>query len=251
MSELYSSAEDCSKLARLLRSKLKEKIEFYVSTYQEVVLGRYQSLPYESYGDYIDYKNDQVEFAYKFLENGFLRMTVKDTVNKKHTLGHKLAVLSDLYEVVSEKYGLPTVFYTIKDDEENSLNLQWSFSQKEEDIQKFKNGTAFDDAKLDELILFDELKEQNGFYRLNDTTKKMIAKQVGLPFELIYLVDENIEDFVRYKQGKTIRVSNKVKVDGYPIITPEDIDSKILKLEEQNRPVLVKKKIPSRNTGNK
>ena len=250
MPELYSNAEDCSKLAKLLKSKLKEKIEFWGSTYQEVVSGKYRSLPYEKYGDYIDYKNDEILFSYKFCENGFLRISIGDSIYKK-SIGHKLAVLSDFYEVLNEIYGSPTLFYTVKDDDENTLNLQWSFSQKEEDIQDFKNGTAFDDAELDELIVFGEIKEQSGIYRLSDTTRMMISRQVRLPFELIYLVDENIKDFVQYKQGKTMSVPKGVRVDGYPIATLEDNDSKMAKLQKQSGPVLIKKKTPPRNQENK
>ena len=250
MSELYSNAEDCNKIAKILYSKLKRKIEFYGSTHQEVISGVYHCLPYNTYKSYGDYKKDELSFNYKFCENGFLRISIGDVIYRK-SIGHKLAVLSDFYEVLSEIYGLPTLFYTIKEDDENTLNLQWSFSRKEEDIQDFKNGTAFDDAEIDELIVFGETKQQNGIYRVSDATRRMIAKQVGLPFELIYLVDENIEDFVKYKQGKTMIVSNEVKVDGYPIATLEDIDSKMLKLLEQNEPVLTKKLTSSNNIGNK
>ena len=129
------------------------KIEFWGSTYLEVVSGKYHVLPYNRYNNFIDYRNDEVEFSYKFLKNGFLSIQVNDSAYKKFSVGHKLAVLSDLYEVISEEYGMPTVFYTIKDDDENSLNLEWDFIEKEETIDSFKNGCRFDDVVIDELQL--------------------------------------------------------------------------------------------------
>lgn len=217
MAELYSNAEDCNKIAKILYSKLKSKIEFYGSTYLEVISGKYHCLLYNSYNSYDDYKKDELSFSYKACENGFLRISIGDVIYKK-SIGHKLAALSDLYEVLSEVYGEPTLFYTIEDDDENTLNLQWSFSEKEEDIQNFKNGTAFDDAEIDKLIIFGEIKERGGVYSLSDTTRTLISRQVGLPFELINLIDENIEDFIKYK-----------------------IDSTTSKLQEQKGPVLEKK----------
>lgn len=225
MKELYSSADDCLKLARLLKSKLNGKIEFWGSTYVDVVSGKYHSLPYDRYESFTDYRNDEVEFCYKFLENGFLSIQVNDSIYKKFTVGHKLAVLSDLYEVISEEYGMPTVFYTIKDDDENSLNLEWDFVEKEEAIETFKNGSRFDDGEVDELIIIGEEKEKTSTYSLNKRTKEMITKTVGLPFEMLYLIDENIEDFVLYKKGEVMSYPKDAKIDGYPIVTLESIKS--------------------------
>lgn len=246
MSVLYSNAEDCNKIATLLYSKLKNKIEFYGSTYQEVISGKYHCLPYDAYDSYNDYIKDELFFSYKFCENGFLRISVGDVIYKK-SIGHKLAALSDLYEVLSDIYGLPTLFYTIKDDDESTLNFQWSFAQKKEDVRDFKNGTAFDDAEIDELIVFGEMKAQNNSHRLNDTTRMLISRQIGLPFEMIYLIDEHVEDFIKYKQGKAICVPKENKVNGYPVTTLEDVNGKISQLQEPTGPVLGKKIKMDRN----
>jgi len=240
MSELYSNAEDCNKIAKILYNKLKRKIEFYGSTYQEVISGKYHCLPFKTYNSYDDYKSDEVSFAYKFCENGFLRISVGDAIYKK-TIGHKLAVLSDFYEVISEIYGVPTLFYIIKDDDENTINLQWSFVEKEQDIENFKNGTAFDDARIDELIVFDEPTKQNDACILNDTTKKMIAEQIGLPFELIYLLDKNIDDFIKYKHGTAMSVYDEVKIDSSIAFESINEERKAIKKQDKNAPVLIKK----------
>lgn len=226
MKELYSSADDCLKLARLLKSKLNRKIEFWGSTYLDVVSGRYHSLSYDKYESFLEYKFDEVEFSYTFLENGFLTITVSDSAYKKASMGHKLAVLSELYEVISEIYGEPTVFYTLKDDDENSLNFEWNFIEKEEIIEAFQNGNRFDDAKIDELIVIGAEDEKTVTYTLNSRTKEMISKTVGLPFEMLYLVDENIEDFVLYKKGERIKYPEGARIDGYQIKTVESIYDK-------------------------
>ena len=148
------------------------------------------------------------------LENGFLSIQVNDSVYKELSMGHKLAVLSDLYEVISEVYGEPTVFYTIKEDDENSINLEWDFIEKEETIESFKNGIRFEDDEVDKFIIIGEeiCEKKTNVYSLNKRTKEMISKTVGLPFEMLPLVDENIEDFVLYKKGKVMRVPSNEKI---------------------------------------
>lgn len=227
MKELYSNADDCLELARLLKNKLKEKIEFWGSTYQEVISGKYHSLPYNKYDNFIDYRNDEVEFSYTFSKGEFLRITVGDSAYKKFTLGHKLAVLSDLFEVINEDYGIPSVFYTLKEDDENSINLEWDFIQKEETINAFKNNCMFDDALVDNLIIIGE--EITNTYTLSKTTRELISKTVGLPFEMLSLVDENIEDFVFYKKGERMSYPKIAKVDGYPINKQQENVKKLIK----------------------
>ena len=141
-------------------------------------------------------------------------------------MGHKLAVLSDLYEVISREYGEPTTFYTLKEDDENSINLEWAFIQKEETIDAFKNGCRFDDAEIDELIIIGDERQKTSAYSLNKKTKEMISKTVGLPFEMLYLVDENVEDFVLYKKGKVMGYPENARVDGYQVATLESIEGK-------------------------
>ena len=58
----------------------------------------------------------------------------------------------------------------------------------------------FDDAETDELIIFGE---QSSINELSGKTKTYISNQIGLPIELIYLLDANVEDFIKYKHGIT------------------------------------------------
>ena len=93
-----------------------------------------------------------------------------------------MAALSDFYSILSKEYGDPTVFYTIKGDDKEFLTLQWAFINKEEEIVKFQNGTYFDDAEIDKLIVIGKNKENIESYSFNDTTRNFISRQVGLPF---------------------------------------------------------------------
>ncbi len=217
MSEIYSNADDCLELARHLKKKMGNKIDFYGSVRQEVISGKYFSHYRDPHSE-LDYLFEEgLPFYYKFCKEGFLRIQIGSFYPHNNSVGEKLAALSSFYEVLSEQYGEPTVFYTTKDDEEGTLSLHWSFVNKEEDIQKFKNGSYFDDAEVDELIMIGEPRTQTSSYQLRDTTRKLIAKQIGVPFELISLVDENIEDFVKYKTGKEISIPEGAKIDGVPV----------------------------------
>lgn len=220
MSQLYSNADDCHKLALLLNNELKGKIEFMGSTYQEVVGGKFHSFRLNDYKTYRDYEKEQLGFDYKFCEDGFLRVTIDEMIHSR-SLGHKLAALSDIYVVLKKIYGEPTVFYTTKNDDTKGISMQWSFVQREEDIKAFKENTVFDDDEIDTLVVFNEPQEKTSTYTLNDKTKQIIVHQVGLPFELLPLVDENIEDYVYYKFGKEMTYPENAKIEGYNLHIPE------------------------------
>ena len=220
MSEIFSNADDCCKLARKFKKQLGDKLDFYGSINTPLPSGKYLSLYRRSNGEYFSYNCNCLPFYFKFAENGFLRIGV-GSHSKDNSLGEKLAALSDFYEVLCEEYGEPTVFYTTKDDDEGLLTLQWSFINKEEEIAKFQNGTYFDDAEIDTLIIFGQKKDNIEGYSLSDTTKKIISRRVGLPFELLDLVDEDIENFVKHKTGKEMTIPVGAKVDGYPVTSFE------------------------------
>lgn len=219
MSEYYSKAEDCYRLAIKLKKKLGDKIDFYGSWYIEIPSGKYLSSYRKNNGEYM-FDGHYLPFYFKFSENEFLRIEVGSHYSGS-SLGEKMAALSDFYEVLSEEYGNPTVFYTTKDDDEGLLTLQWSFINKEEKIAKLKNGTYFDDAEIDTLIIFGESKENADGYILSNKTKEIISRQIGLPFELLYLVDEDIENFVKHKKGKEMTIPAGAKIDGVPVTSFE------------------------------
>lgn len=217
MHEMFSKAEDCSFLAKKIIKKLGNKIEFDGAIRTGIPSGKYLSSYRKNNGEYM-FNGKWLPFYLKFSDKEFLRISVGSNYLKGSSLGEKLAALSDFYKLFSREYGEPTVFYTTKNDDEKLLNLQWSFINKEEEIAKFKDGSYFDDAEIDKLIIIGENKEKNC---LSDETKKYIAMGVGLPFELLYLVDQDLENFVMHKNGKEVTVPTGAKVDGVPVTSFE------------------------------
>lgn len=197
--ELYSNGDDCKELAQILNNEIKGKIAFSWNNYEQIMGGSYNCIPSNTYNGYLEEKKELVNFYYKFLKDSFLRIGVGNNSLSKKTVGHKLAALSDFYQVLSKKFGEPTLFYTEKNDDEEYLNFEWSFKYKEESIEAFKNNTIFDDGdKIDNLIIIGD--PQDKFNEYTDLTKKLISNQLGLPIELLNLVNENIEDFIKYRQ---------------------------------------------------
>lgn len=219
MNEFYSKTEDCYLLAGKLKKELENKIEFWGSTYQEVPSGKYLSSYRRNNGEYM-FNGQYIPFYFKFSENEFLRIGVGSNY-RGSSIGEKMAALSDFYSILSKEYGDPTVFYTIKGDDKEFLILQWAFINKEEEIVKFQNGTYFDDAEIDKLIVIGKNKENIESYSFNDTIRNFISRQVGLPFELIYLIDEDIENFVKHKTGKEITIPQNAKIDCVPVTSLE------------------------------
>ena len=217
MNEYYSKAEDCYFLASKLKKKLGNKIDFYGSTNIEIPSGKYLSSYRRNNGEYM-HNGHYLPFYFKFSKQEFLRISVGSHYSGS-SLGEKLAALSDFYEVLSEEYGNPTIFYTTKDDDEGLLNLQWSFINKELEIAKFKADNYFDDAKIDTLIVFGESKENNSGYNIRN--KDIISKRIGLPYELLYLAANDIENYIKHKKGKNIVVATATKIDGIPVTSFE------------------------------
>ena len=203
-----SKEDDCFELYFLLRSYLKDKIDYYGTPYNALFSGKYYSSYDESHSD-LDYLfKEGLPFNYKFNKEAFLRISVGKCLDRETTMGEKLAALSDFYEAIRVVYGEPTVFYTIKDDDEEAVTFEWLFKEKEAEIKKFKEGTRFDDGKTDTLIIFGEEVKTKG-YTLNPETKKLISNQIGLPFEMLSILDENVEDFIKYKKGIKVKVRKK------------------------------------------
>lgn len=149
----YSKHDDCVALAQQLNKSLNEKIMF--ESCSEVIEGKYKCCPFNTYDTIEEYAKDMVPFYFKYSKGEFLKLGVENNAYKKLSTGHKLAALSDIYEVLCKVFGEPTLFYTTKDDEEE-LNLYWVFKNKEDEIKNFQNNTVFDDANIKDLIIIGE-----------------------------------------------------------------------------------------------
>ena len=191
--EIYSNMEDCYELSKKLQEKLESKIYFYGSLFTNTPSGKYLSSYRRHNGESIHYNSHALPFYFKFKRDIFLRIHV-GSHSKDNSLGEKLAALSDFYEFLSDEFGEPTVFYTTKDDDEGLLGLEWDFVNKDKIINEFKNDTYFDDAHIDKLIIIGE-KNQN----LNNTTKRFINKSIGLPIELLPLINASIDEYIKHK----------------------------------------------------
>lgn len=213
MTKIDSNADDCFKLASKLEKMLGNKIHFHGNIHQELISGEYFWQGME-YGGFSYVFEEGLPFNYSFCKNVFLRIQVGSFYPHINLFGEKLAALSIFYEILSEDYGEPTVFYTTKSGYESVLSLHWSFVDKEEDIIEFKKG-YINGEKIEELIVMGESKSQMNGYQLNNTTRKSIAKQIGLPFELSSLVAENIEEFSKCKTGKEIGIPEGLPVTSF------------------------------------
>lgn len=238
MSEIYSNADDCIELSKYLMKNMKNKIRFDGGiVYQSVISGLYFSDNVSDMERMILPYKVGLPFYIKFCKDGFLRIQVGvSSFRRNNSMGERLAALSEFYEILFEKYGYPTVFYTVKDDDEGILSLHWSFVNKEEEINDFKNGNYFDDVEIDQLIVIDERKTQSADLTFFDTIEKIIEKTIGLPFGLIDLVTENLDDFAEYKFGKKTQVREEARVDCIPVSSFEEKHlKKIKKLDKENK----------------
>ena len=155
---------------------------------------------------YFKYKFSNSLFA-KFNKEAFLRIGVGKSYSRQVSDGEKLAALSDLCLVLSEKYGTPDVFYTTKDDDEEAMTIQWTFKNLELDHERLEYGEYFDDAEVDKLIFMDNTKP---------IVTDELSAQIGLPVEMYPLVAANLAEFVKYKNGQVKEDSLKL------VLTPPE-----------------------------
>ncbi len=206
MKEVYSNEKDCRELRKILGKALGEKMEIYGVPY-EVVTGYYHSFPFYSEG----YFKDKLEFYYKYCNHEFLRIGVGDCISKSSD-GHKLAALSDFCEALVEQFGEPTLFYTIKEDDEGMMNFQWclqlSPEAREQEIQMFREGTSTADAEIDCLIIMGEDRS------ISEETRKLFLERMGLPFDMFPLIDKNVQDYIKYREVQERNTENQ-KESGY------------------------------------
>ena len=66
---------------------------------------------------------------------------------------------------------------------------------------------------------------------MNDKQREIISRKVGLPLELLDLLDDNSEEYFKHKKGKEIAIPVGAKVDGYPLASFEKkLEKKIKRL---------------------
>lgn len=115
-------------------------------------------------------------------------------------MGHKLAALSTLYEILYKEFGEADVFYTV-DDEENTLAFDWFFIDIDKQLQSIKNNDFFDDDAIKDYVIFNKSDNQK---------REILRRKTGLPIELTDYIDE----FLLYKNGQEIMIPDNAKIDG-------------------------------------
>ncbi len=221
MEERYSNKEDCYKLALLLKKELKDKIDFYGSINTSVPSGKYLSSYRKKTGENL-YNGKCLPFYFKYKEDDFLRISI-GSHHKGSSLGEKLAALSDFYEVLKKYYGLPDVFYTIKNDQQKTLSLQWSFRNKEEDLKKFKSNTYFTDGEIEDIII---IRKENDIEKLKTFEETKIDRKTYLPEELLSYIYLDLEEFIKHKKGEEVHILNNNPTNDISWIIKEKRNSK-------------------------
>lgn len=206
MKDNYLIEEETYLLAKKLKKELKGKIDFYGTMYTPVPSGKYLSSYRKKNGEHF-FNGQCPSFFFLYEKDDFLRISIGNHY-KGNSLGEKLAALSDFYEVLKEEYGPPIVFYTLKEDKEQLLSMQWSFKDKEQDICFFQYGN-FTDKKFDDIIIIGEEKED-----LNETTRSITERKIGLPYELLDSVYEDLEEFIKHKKGEEVILPKNSRMDG-------------------------------------
>lgn len=198
MSEMFSNIDDCYLLAKKLIKDLGDKIDFYGSIRTDTLSGGYLSSYRKNNREYM-VNGYCIPFYFKFANQKFLRISIGSNYLKESSLGERVAALSEFYKILHEEYGEPNVFYTTKNGEEELLNLQWTFINNKEELEKFK----IDDSGIDKLIVIGKNnKEGRG---LKNETKINIARSIGLPFELLCLVEADLDNFIMYRRTDMIQ----------------------------------------------
>lgn len=154
MINYISKTEDVVWLAYKLKDKLESKISINeFGLYKEVLEGYY-----DKNGEaWISSKC--VDFCVKYNRNSFLRVgTGENSFHKSYE--EKLEVLKDIGRVIidtesitGKQFGYPLAFYKAVFEDSVVPTLEWAFKKQEEYTEALKNGTLFDDAFVENLIV--------------------------------------------------------------------------------------------------
>lgn len=138
--------------------------------------------------------NEGVPFSSRVNDDSCFLLQVGSRYDSNIPLGKKLYVLSAFYRAIEESHGEPTAFHMEKNGK-NSISLFWSFTNKENSIKMLKE--KFNTSEEDTLVIIGEKTILTERYQIGDKTKEYCSKVVGLPFDLYYFVEENIDEFAK------------------------------------------------------
>lgn len=173
MQEMFSKTEDVNFLANELKKILGSKIAINRFTLvQEVLTGKICLDPTKIA------RFEGIDFNIKFSKGEFLRINIGE-INLLTSYKEKENALKLLTETLSKieiepkvYIGYPDAFYQIDNEGFFVPYCDWAFSNKEEYLSELINNTMYDDASVENLIIFDENLERK---IKADTLKKIKA----------------------------------------------------------------------------
>lgn len=156
MINYISRTEDVKWLAYKLKDVLGSKISINKYGLNQEVLHGY----YNEKGKTWDRENC-IDFHIKYNRNVFLRIGTGE-IHIRKSYDEKLAALKEIGKVIidtetitDKKIGQPLAFYRAVSDDSIVPTLEWAFRNQEEYVEELKNGTIFDDATIENLIIID------------------------------------------------------------------------------------------------
>ena len=154
MINYISKTEDVKWLAYKLKDALESKISINQYGLNQEVLHGYYDKEMCCRFDYF-----KLDFHIKYNRNYFLRLGIgEDSVGKSYQ--EKINALKDIGKVVinlesmvDKKIGPPLAFYNAVSEDSVVPTLEWAFRNQAEYIEELRNGTIFDDADIENLII--------------------------------------------------------------------------------------------------
>lgn len=160
-----SKTEDVVRLAYQLKYELGDKISINkIGLLKEVLEGKFRL---KDSGRYID-------FSILYSDKEFLRVSVGEVGAYASSYEEKVFVLNELKNAISTitrdgvSLGEPSVFYNVRDEKYKVPNLEYIFADKENYIKSFQDKTIFDDATVEDVVIFDLSKETGKFDIVKD-----------------------------------------------------------------------------------
>ena len=194
-------------LVEILKRKLKDKIT-RIKIQNDMIDGYYKS-PYNKKDEGI------IPFLIRYKKDNNIKIAIGYPHNDKNnrTGPENMAALSELYTVISEIFGEPTLF----ENSPNLIQLRRFFKDKDKVKQQYIERYQ---KKSGLLIIFDN--NLNKESDIDKRVKQIMERKVGLPYDLIKLIDDEIEEYIKYKTGRIVMYHSGDLIDGYPITSYEE-----------------------------
>lgn len=157
MEEMYSKVEDVEFLAKELNKKLGNLISINVfSLGQEILTGKIVTDESKSA------RFEGIDFNIKYSKDEFLRINVGE-INLITSYKEKECALRILADAISkielsqnQYIGDPNAYYQIQVDGFYIPYCDWAWKYKNEYLEELKNNRMYEDAKIENLIIFNE-----------------------------------------------------------------------------------------------